>query len=57
MSMVAQQGPCVAGGFRFQQDAAKTIKERIPILIVPENSRPFDPSDHHMVERPRGVYS
>ena len=32
-------------------------EERIPVIIVPKNLRPFDPSDHDMVERPRSVYS
>ena len=57
MSMVAQQRPSVAGCETFHQNAPKPIEERIPVLMVPKNLRPFDPSDHDMVERPRSVYS
>jgi len=57
MSMIGKQRPCVARGRTCHQDSAKSIKKGLAIFIVSKNRCPVDPSDHHMVERPRRVYS
>jgi hypothetical protein len=57
MSMVAEQSPRVARGGAPDQDLTQPIKEGIAIFIGSEDRCPVDPSDHHMVECPRGIYS
>jgi hypothetical protein len=57
MSVVAEQRPCIAWGGTPDQDFAESIKEGIAIAIGPEDLGPVDPSNDHMVKRPRRVYA
>jgi hypothetical protein len=48
--VVGNQRPCIAQGFRIQEDFSLSIEKVIPVLVVSEYSTPFNTTDHDVVQ-------
>jgi hypothetical protein len=57
MNMASHQNPSQNPRSRILDQRIDPGYECLPILIIPENINPFNPPDHHMMERPWRIES
>jgi hypothetical protein len=50
MEVVRNQRPCIAQGFRIQEDFSQSIEKVTPVLVVSEYATPFNTTDHDVVQ-------
>lgn len=55
--MVLQKRPGIALCMAFFKYYSEAIKKSLTVLIVTENCRPFNPSGHNVLQKPRGIKS
>jgi len=53
--MVGEQGPSIARGVRFGQEAAQAMEEIVSIPILLEDPLPFNPPDDQMMQGRRCI--